>query len=263
MPTRRWRLVGTSAIGTQHVRQGGTCEDALGSFILPGAKGFVCAVADGAGSAQAGGDGAQIAVKAALAHATSIMTSSNEELSSDFYLNTLQQILQAVRDALKDNVTSEQTLNDFATTLLCVLVTPRWLATLQVGDGAIVVCHHDETLETLTLPGAEEYLNETHFVTDEDYHAQAHYTVMSAEDIESIALLTDGLQMLAIEIATYRAYAPFFLPLFSFALQAKTDEELTNELHAFLASGRVSRQVDDDKTLLLAVMTQSTEGGAV
>lgn len=245
------------------MRQGGTCEDALGSFILPGAKSFVCAIADGAGSAQAGADGAQVAVKAALAYATSIMTSSGEELSRDFYLEALQQILLAVREALQDSVSSEQTLSDFATTLLCVLVTPRWLAALQIGDGAIVVCHHDETLETLTLPGTEEYLNETHFVTDEDCHAQAQYTVMSAEDIEGIALLTDGLQMLAIEIATYRAYAPFFLPLFSFAAQTKTDEELTNELHAFLASDRVSRQVDDDKTLLLAVRTQSMEDGVV
>jgi hypothetical protein len=251
-------------IGTQHARQGDACEDALGSFVLPDAKSFVCAVADGAGSAPAGKEGAQTVVAAALARATRIMISSDTAPSRDFYLEALRQILQAARTALENAVIAPHTLNDFATTLLVTLVTPHWLAALQVGDGAIVVRHHDDTLETLTLPGVEEYLNETHFVTDEDYHTRAHYAVTHAEDIEGIALLTDGLQMLALEISQHQAYAPFFLPLFSFASQPKSDEELTGELHAFLTSDRVSRQADDDKTLLLAAMiTQITEEDGV
>src|SRR5262249_25375397 len=108
-------------------------------------------------------------------------------------------------------------------------------------------------IEVLTQPNHGEYLNETSFVTDTDYLQDAQICIMEhLPTIKGIALLTDGLENLALDFATKTAYPPFFLPLFRFAAQAESTQEA---LETFLSSERVCRQTDDDKTILLAVKT--------
>jgi hypothetical protein len=259
-----WRIVSASVTGTRHKRLGEDCEDAQDHTFLPD-SGFVCAIADGAGSAPAGKEGAQTVVEAALAEAVTRLSSVEiNDQPCEIYLALLQNILQAARNALEARVQDTQPLSDFATTLLLVAMTPQRLVALQLGDGAIVVRRSNDVLETLSTPGHEEYINETHFVTDPDYLAVAQYIIEPTEDISGLAMLTDGLQMLALELAQHKAYPPFFLPLFTFAAQpGKAETELSSELEDFLATDRISQRTDDDKTLLLAVPTQMQANSAI
>lgn len=142
------------------------------------------------------------------------------------------------------------TLREFATTLLLAVVTPEWVAAVQVGDGAVVVEDGAGDLRTLTTPEHGEYLNETAFITSSDYLARAQYAVWRHDGLRSVALLTDGLELLALDLARNVPHAPFFRPLFAFAAAPDSTEE---ELAAFLRSERVCARTDDDKTLVLAV----------
>jgi hypothetical protein len=251
-------------------------EDAFGYDRLPDGT-ILLAVADGAGSAAHAKKGAHCVIQTAIASARSMIIQPSQPTDECFYHNVLTKVLQTVRTALETLVhdstdvhecipspleephvqLAEQPqlpLHEFATTLLLALVTPTWLAVLQVGDGAIVVKEADETIKTITRPDFKEYINECSFITDSDYQDCAQYSLLPLKDVQGIAMFTDGIQMLALELATNSAYAPFFAPLFSFALQGEKDEmELARELHDFLTSKRVCERTEDDKTLLLAV----------
>ena len=68
--------------------------------------------------------------------------------------------------------------------------------------------------------------------------------------MQGVSLLTDGLQMLALDYANNIPHVPFFSPLFKLT----TEENFTIEaLSRFLESERVCERTDDDKTLVLAV----------
>jgi hypothetical protein len=69
-------------------------------------------------------------------------------------------------------------------------------------------------------------------------------------DVQGVALFTDGLERLALHFATKTSYQPFFAPLFKFATDLNATEA---DLAGFLASERICSHTDDDKTLVLAV----------
>ena len=141
-------------------------------------------------------------------------------------------------------------LRDFATTLLLTVVRADWVAAVQIGDGALVARDRAGALTVITHPNHGEYLNETLFLTGDDPLAGAQFAIRQVPDVCSVALLTDGLQALALTLVDNTPHTPFFAPLFAHAAQAGGD---ATQLAAFLDSARVAERTDDDKTLLLAV----------
>src|SRR5262249_31382935 len=102
-------------------------------------------------------------------------------------------------------------------------------------------------------PDRGEYANTTHFVTEDDAIEHLHFATISRRIMEA-ALLTDGLQSVALNYHQQTAHEPFFRGLFS-PLRTATEgcsRELSDSLAAFLASPRVNEKTDDDKTLVLA-----------
>jgi hypothetical protein len=257
-----WRVLGASVAGSGHRQHGQECADAHLSRQLADGS-LILAVADGAGSASHGAQGAQSAVRAASDTLETEVASQGPPGSQEQALQMLRGALQAARLALEelaggteDRGPGEQRtaapplpLRAFATTLLLVLASGPYLALAQIGDGCVVSQDDAGQLQALTVPRHGEYLNETHFVTEPDYLelAQLHVCPLVSEQI---AVLTDGLEMLALDFPTHVPYAPFFLPLFKFAARAEASEEA---LQAFLTSERVCARTDDDKTLILAV----------
>ena len=70
--------------------------------------------------------------------------------------------------------------------------------------------------------------------------------------MDELALLTDGLQMLALRFADKSVHGPFFLPMFQALRAAESASALQTPLRDFLNSPAVNRRTDDDKTLILA-----------
>jgi hypothetical protein len=69
--------------------------------------------------------------------------------------------------------------------------------------------------------------------------------------VDQVALFSDGLLTLALNVDENQPYAPFFTPLFAFAKEATDEAQATQALATFLDSERVNQRTHDDKTLVL------------
>lgn len=263
-----WHVLGASVSGTSHRRTGRGCDDAH-AYRAYGNDLVLLAAADGAGSAAWSALGASIAVQVALDTAERILLSQAEPVQNNEWNAILEFIVTTVHDALATHITNSipalpvdvfansatqialpSSLHDLATTLLVAIVTTNWLAVVQVGDGAIVKQRADGIVISLTPRSEQQHLDATNFVTDSAYLQYCTYVIQSRADTVGIALLTDGLQMIAMHFPENIPHQPFFAPLFKFAAKAEANER---ELQHFLESERICNRTDDDKTLLLAV----------
>jgi hypothetical protein len=256
-----WRYVAASVIGTSHEKAGGTCQDANGCQIYAppaGEKILTAAVADGAGSAVCGGEGAAKACRALLGLMDAHLDSGRtvEEITQDtarWWMTTIQNLLEEEARA----VSRER--RDFACTILGLIVGESCAACLQVGDGVIVLADSEEqAYGHVFWPDRGEYANTTHFVTEEDAIEHLQFDSVKRRVVEA-ALLTDGLQNIALNYQQRSAHEPFFRGLFTplRTTEEGCSRELSESLAAFLSSPRVNEKTDDDKTLVLASRTAS------
>ena len=119
---------------------------------------------------------------------------------------------------------------------------------LQVGDGAIVYRSASSPFTPALWPQNGEYANTTWFVTDEE--AADLVQLARVSGVDEVALLTDGLQSLALRFASREAHGPFFEPMFRSLRGPEPAGD--GAVAAFLGSERVNARTDDDKTLVLA-----------
>jgi Protein phosphatase 2C len=262
-----WRYVAASVIGTSHEKAGASCQDANECRIhtLPsGEKILAAVVADGAGSAACGAEGAKktCGVLLDLIHQHLCSGKGVEEITRDTatsWLAAIQNILdQEAKTACRER-------RDFACTMLGLVVGDSCAACLQVGDGVMVVADSEENAYGHVFwPDRGEYANTTHFVTEDDALEHLQFASIRRQIVEA-ALLTDGLQTVALNYQQQTAHEPFFRGLFAPLRTngANSPADLSASLAAFLSSARVNEKTDDDKTLVLAsrVDRVSTQSG--
>jgi hypothetical protein len=240
-----WRIVASSAIGTSHLASGSICQDAHAFRVLEDGT-LIIAVGDGAGSAIRSAEGARCATDTAVDFLAGRLSRSPDHDVAP----ALAESLSTARGALEALATESLSAGDFATTLLIAVVTAAHISIAQVGDGAIVIQHQDESLDVVTQASNSEYVNQTTFITSPDALDQAYFNVRPSSTIRGIAVLTDGMQLLAIHHRTNTAFEAFFGPMFRFAADATSNGE---SLEEFLMSTAVSSRTDDDKTLVFTI----------
>jgi Protein phosphatase 2C len=251
---RRWRTLAASVAGTSHSDAGHPCADACAVRVLPTAGGgrlLVAVAADGAGTSRRATEGARLACDAILEQAALRAREKKPRDLKGLGRGDVLPWLDAVRRRI-DGVASSQGLGsrDFSCTLLVALVEGTSALFFQIGDGAIVYRGEEGSYAPALWPQNGEYANCTWFVTDKD--AAARLQVAVAEGVHEIALLTDGLQGLALRFVTREAHGPFFEPLFARLRAEAASDGLLEELRTFLESPAVNQRTDDDKTLVLA-----------
>lgn len=263
----RWQVVAASAVGSSHRENGLPCQDTHAFRVLPGGE-LCAAVADGAGSAGRSRDGALLAIAAALA-GLEALCQVEVPVDEAGWQAAFGSLFGATRQELADFAAAEGvTLNEFATTLTCAMVTAEWLVVGQIGDGAAVAegivsaDDPDHALFLVAHPQRGEYANEAYFLIQPDA-AGCPLVYASRRPVQALALTTDGLLRLAFKLPGYIPHPGFFLPLLTFASEASDLVEAQAELAAFLASERVCARTDDDKTLLLAVRLSPPVGQTV
>jgi hypothetical protein len=248
-----WRVAAASAAGTSHIAVGKPCEDSCRVRVLAAKRGPLLSmfVADGAGSAEHGGEGAALAVDAA---ARSLETRlANVHLKADDAL--MRSIVAEVQsDLVATSEARDRSPRDFACTFLAVLATSETTAVAQIGDGGIVL-DVGAGLGLALEPMTGEYANTTRFVTDEDALEAVSVRTYAALALR-VAAFSDGLQRLAIDMATLTPHAPLFEKLFATLRAASPEQEaeLAPALARFLDRPDINERTDDDKTLALAVM---------
>jgi len=158
---------------------------------------------------------------------------------------------RAVRERLEaEAARREVVVRELACTLLTAVVGQSEAAFVQIGDGAIVSLEQEE-YRAVFWPQRGEYANMTNFLTAPDFEQAVEFRRYDGR-IDEIALMTDGLQMLALDFARRSAHSPFFRPLFHRLRNTTLADELAIPLKDFLNSPRVNERTDDDKTLVLA-----------
>ncbi|MEA5504060.1 PP2C family serine/threonine-protein phosphatase [Halotia wernerae UHCC 0503] len=251
-----WRVVAASICGTSHIKNKQLCQDAHHWQLLP-SNVLVAAAADGAGSASQGKVGAMVAVEAAV-ESLSIKEITRDSLTDDQFVQTLlNEALLAAKKAVEDEAAAvKKQPQDLATTLILAIATPEMVAAVQVGDGLAVAKNHQGNLLALTLPDNGEYINETTFLTSPGALDTAQMRLWR-ETIVNVALLTDGLQMLALNMVVGEPHKPFFFPLFDFVKNAEDKTAAKQQLVRFLGSERITQRTDDDLTLIIAAFNNS------
>jgi hypothetical protein len=238
--------------GTSHIAISTGCQDSCIACVetdMAKPPLLTIFVADGAGSASHGGTGAELAVEAAT-------TFANERYAlSELPLDNLwaEACIKAVRSKICEAAeTNGAKTRDYACTFLGVVSSPSETLIMQVGDGGIVV-DIGNGLEVPIAPMTGEYANMTNFVTDEDAIEILAVKALPAR-ADRVAVFSDGIQRLALNMATNTAHAPFFAPFFTVLATAQEAQEdyLHSQLIEFLESQAVNERTDDDKTLAFA-----------
>ena len=248
-----WRAAGVSTRGTSHFKTGDPCQDAH-AWRVSLCDTLAVAMADGAGTAPLADVGATLAVKTALEtvcaewEATAGAGRSDEEWHA-----LLTGGVAAALRALEAEAAARQVgLRDLACTLSVAMVRPgEMVAAVQIGDGAVVAREEGGEAFAVTRPAPAEYLNETTFLTSSGAVDGAAFAVRRG-GITRLAVLTDGLQMLALKMPAGDPHPGFFDPLFRFVAAAEDPEAAATSLRGFLDSPRVRDRADDDLTLFLA-----------
>ena len=233
-----WRAVAVSRIGVAHVQSNIPCQDSC-SYLIESDTLIAC-VGDGAGSSRYSDKGSRAAVDR-------FVTASQELLKSSDGRNLIEIVSTAFEEArLAVAEVADDSPREYATTLLGLIATGRDVAAIQIGDGAIIV-DGDVVMDS----DSGEYANETRFITE---HGATPNTFSASRRIRRVALMTDGLDNLALENNGYQRvpHKPFFDPLFSW-LQRSDEPDKASQLGEFLASERVRARTTDDVTLLLAM----------
>jgi hypothetical protein len=243
-----WKLVYGSVRGTSHVQSGQPCQDHCAGSVVGTV--VVAACSDGAGSAELSHLGSGCAVERLLDEATQSLGD----------IAPGREAIEAWVDAVRARVLEEASAKgvpprQMACTLLGAVVGDAWGAFVQIGDGAIVF-DGEAGYELAFWPDNGEYANTTRFLTDEDYREHLRIEIVDRR-VSELALLTDGLQMLALDFALGRVHSPFFAPLFRTVRNGPAEDMLRASLVEFMDSNRVNDRTDDDKTLLLATRNTS------
>lgn len=246
-----WQVVAASVRGTSHEKVGQLCQDAHYWEKLPDGV-LVAAVADGAGSATLGKVGAIVAAQTAVETISLKEALPQSEEDEQGWQMLLRDALVAAKTAVEaEAVVCSMTARDLATTLIIVVATPKLIAAAQVGDGVAVAGDVEGNVIALTAPQRGEYINETTFLVSPNAMDTAQVTLWHGA-AANIAVLSDGLQMIALEMTNGTPHVPFFSPLFNFMVDVTDETEAKEQLVAFLRSERITKRTDDDLTLLLA-----------
>lgn len=249
-----WRVVAASVCGTSHLKNKQLCQDAHHWQILPDNI-LVVAAADGAGSASMGKLGAMVAVETAIENISIKEISGRTLVDDDAVRSLLLEAIIAAKKAVEEEaVACEKQPLDLASTLIIAVATPEVVAVAQIGDGVAVARDAQGNLIALTMPDSGEYINETVFLTSPTALDAAQLRVWR-QAIVNVGVLTDGLQMLAMNMAVGAPHKPFFVPLFDFTANADDKTVAKEQLVKFLRSDRITQRTDDDLTLIIAALS--------
>jgi serine/threonine protein phosphatase PrpC len=252
--TPQWRVVAASVCGTSHIKNKQLCQDAHHFLILPDNI-LVVSAADGAGSAILGKVGAMVATE------TAVETISTKEVTRRMLTNDavvrslLTEAMLAAKQAVEEEaVACNKQPQDLASTLIVVIATPEVVAVAQIGDGVAVAKDSIGNLIALTTPDNGEYMNETIFLVSPGAMEKVQVRLWR-QPIVNVGVLTDGLQLLAMNMAVSAPHKPFFVPLFDFVASAEDKIVAKEQRVKFLRSERISQRTDDDLTLVIAALT--------
>lgn len=261
-----WRIGCVSTIGSSHEKSGTPCQDSSRWSVLtdhPDTPLLLC-VSDGAGSAKRSDEGSAHACDEFINHFSDLL--GRGVRCADLVEREFRAWMGECRASLR-NLAEEQDApaKEFACTFLGAIIGKTHCAFIQLGDGGIVVSAPDAEGDYAPVlwPEETEYANVTYFLTGLDAEEHLQIAIMDRR-VEEVALFSDGLQRLALQMATKSAHGPFFRAMFGPLRNepAGLSQRHDDWLREFMNSKGVLQRTDDDKSLAMATRTPAIPVGA-
>lgn len=255
---RHWRVATATAPGSLHLRERLPNQDAVAYRIVEFGMGevMIAAVADGAGSASRSDEGSRTAVDAAV---TTIVEGISQQPWVASFIHPAESL---ARDAIMRAKSEVEhygrqhgiPFRDLASTLIVAFACNSLITAAQVGDGAVIAFNIDSgAAMTLCEAHSGEYANETTFITScSKPHEIAYVGHASGYDYSALALITDGLQNLALKMPEREAFMGFWKLMLNDLAHTDEPEVVPGRLHAFISGERVRSRTSDDVTVAIA-----------
>lgn len=259
MTHRAWRYALASVSGTAHVKRGDPCQDSSACEIFKAdslGDVLIAVASDGAGSARLSQLGSLETCRLVTERLRSLLAAGLPVVALTREVAT--QIVLDARDNLRLLAESAGAPErELACTLIVAVVAQDAAAFFQVGDGFAIVGPRSEPIDEycwVFWPEPGEYANMTRFLTDAQVENHLQHAALLC-GIDEMALLTDGLQNLVLDLKERVPHAPFFSRMMA-PLRSRPDhgriDSLSAALATYLDSSPINERTDDDKTLVLA-----------
>ena len=241
--------------GAAHLKDGAPNQDsALVANLALGRLGPV-AVSDGAGSARYSQHGSRAACIAGVASLIRQLN-RNPAIAAKEHLmrSALQRAVRSARRSVMERARKSHrasglaTASEYACTMMLVLAGARLVGVAHVGDGCVVAGNGEEW-RLLSEPDNGEFANETRFLTNP--RNLPRVAVASGSDINCVAMITDGLQ----DVALSRGSIPhdrFWTPLYR-ALNRSPSPAPHAVLDTLLRKVADAGRATDDCTIAVSV----------
>jgi hypothetical protein len=250
--------VHASRQGAAHLKDGTPNQDSVVvamPFLGRLGSAAVMAVSDGAGSARYSQHGSRAACIAGVASLTRQLN-RNPAIAIKEHLmrSALQRAVRSARRSVIEAAKSSHrtpglvNVNEYACTMMLTLASAGLVGVAHVGDGC-VVAGNGEVWRLLSEPDNGEFANETRFLTNPQNLPRV--TVASGSDISCVAVITDGLQ----DVALSRGKVPydrFWTPLYR-ALNRSSPPAPHAVLDTLLRKVADAGKATDDCTIAICV----------
>lgn len=268
-----WQVYGASSIGKSHIDSNLPNQDSI--YLQKTQDGLVAVVCDGAGSAKFSQAGAaffsQSIGKMLLSLGVGLSVSRSVRGIAVDLVQVKQQIIEQlsqIRLNLQSQLPAESSLRDYHTTFTGLLIHANHQALLvQIGDSPLitsqfVVRHpHIDYFTNLQVYGDDsknEYVNETHFITQDNWQPFLRVEAIDLSQVDCLALMSDGCADLVFEGAsvTPKIYRPFFGNLLFNLTQSQSSQQGSAIIEQALGNPATYRLTGDDKSLVVLLKNQ-------
>lgn len=262
-----WQVYGASSIGKSHIDSNLPNQDSI--YLQKNEHSIAAVVCDGAGSAKFSQAGAAF-FSQSIAQMLLGLSVSHSGIALD--LGQLkQQIIEQlsqIRLDLQSQLPAESSLRDYHTTFTGLLIHSNHQAILvQIGDSPLitsqfVVRHpHIDYFTNLKVYGDDsknEYVNETHFITQDNWQSFLRVEPIDLSQVDCLALMSDGCADLVFEGAslTPKIYRPFFGNLLFNLTQSQSSQQGSAIIEQALGNPATYRLTGDDKSLVVLLKNQ-------
>nr|WP_312522995.1 PP2C family serine/threonine-protein phosphatase [Moraxella sp. CTOTU47724] len=268
-----WQVYGASSIGKSHIDSNLPNQDSI--YLQKTEHGIAAVVCDGAGSAKFSQAGAaffsQSIGKMLLSLGVGLGVSRSVSGIAFDLVQVKQQIIEQlsqIRLDLQSQLPAESSLRDYHTTFTGLLIHSNHQAILvQIGDSPLitsqfVVRHpHIDYFTNLQVYGDDsknEYVNETHFITQDNWQSFLRVEPIDLSQVDCLALMSDGCADLVFEGAsvTPKIYRPFFGNLLFNLTQSQSLQQGSAIIEQALGNPATYRLTGDDKSLVVLLKNQ-------
>lgn len=261
-----WQGYMGSSIGKAHIDSHLPNQDS--AFYQQHGDYTVAVVCDGAGSARYSEIGSNFFANQignwlmSVANTVDLNTDVASKGSASYRLIT--DSLSTIRAKLETHLTPDATLRDYHATVTAILLLAsiNKALVIQVGDSPVMTTKFATNAQQIDYftqlrifedDSKNEYVNETHFITQDNWQDFLRVEWLDTTDIDLIALMSDGCADLVLQGAsqTTQVYRPFFGNLIFNLCQNLTDEQGNAIVEQAIANPATYRLTGDDKSLIV------------